>query len=93
MPRVIVLSVVGLVAVAAGLGLLLGKRAVTTTETDVIEQVAARYVAETGAALTDCAARPAASTGLWLVVACAGHEYFVDRFGRIVDVTRPGAAS
>ena len=65
----------------------------TTTETEVIDRVAARYVAETGAAATDCAARPAVSAGLWLVVACAGHEYFVDSFGRVVDVARPGAAT
>lgn len=93
MPRMIVLWVVVLVAVVAGLGLLLGRRAVSTTETQVIERVAARYVAETGAAAADCAARPAVSAGLWLVVACAGYEYFVDSYGRVVDVTRPKAAS
>ena len=35
----------------------------------------------------------ALAAGLWLVVACAGHEYFVDGFGRVVDVKRPGAPS
>lgn len=91
--RLIYLPVLGLVAAVAVLGLLLGGRAATTTETQVIDRVADRYASETGAARSDCAARPAESNGLWLVVACAGHEYFVDSFGRVVDVVRPGAAS
>ncbi|HKL65843.1 MAG TPA: hypothetical protein VJ886_07015 [Roseovarius sp.] len=91
--RLIYLPVLGLVAAVLVLGLVLGGRAATTTETEVIDRVADRYVTETGAARSDCAAQPAASAGLWLVVACAGHEYFVDGFGRVIDVTRPGAAS
>jgi len=91
--RLIFLPVLGLVAAVAVLGLMLGGRAATTTETAVIEKVAARYAAETGAARSDCAARPAASADLWLVVTCAGHAYFVDSFGRVVDVSRPDAAS
>jgi hypothetical protein len=84
-----------LVAVAAGIGLLLGGRAVLTTETDVIEAVADRYLAEAGAGAerTDCQARVAQSDGLWLVVICenaegAGYEYFIDRFGRVADRKR-----
>ena len=91
--RLIYLPLLGLMAVVAGLGLMLGGRAASTTETEVIERVAARYVAETGAAATDCAARPAVSAGLWLVVACRHHAYFVDSYGRVVDVARPGASS
>lgn len=91
--RLIFLPVLALVAAVAVLGLLLGGRVATTTETEVIDRVADRYVSETGATRSDCAARPAASADLWLVVACAGHEYFVDSFGRVVDVARPGAAS
>lgn len=86
-----------LLAVSLGgvaLALLLGGRAVTTTETQVIEQVAARYLAEGGAARSDCQARPAQSEGLWLVVICepggGGTEYFIDRFGRIADARRVG---
>ncbi|MCR9147083.1 MAG: hypothetical protein NXH74_07760 [Rhodobacteraceae bacterium] len=87
-----------LLAVALGgvaLALLLGGRAVTTTETEVIERVAARYMAEGGAARSDCHARPAQSDGLWLVVICeagdgGGMEYFIDRFGRVADVRRVG---
>jgi len=82
-----------LVLAVAGIGLLLGARLVLTTETDVIERVAARYVAEASpqAQLSDCQARPAQSDGLWLVVVCAsaqgqgGVAYFVDRFGRVRD--------
>ncbi|MDR9394589.1 MAG: hypothetical protein RI571_09795 [Roseovarius sp.] len=93
MPRwVWFLSLGGLVAVVAGLGLLLGGRAVLTTETAVIERVAARYVAEAGggAAVSDCAARPARSARLWLVIACDAGEgpkrtYFVDDYGRVAD--------
>lgn len=75
------------------LALLLGKRAVTGSETEVIKRVAQRYVAEAGgtARQQDCAARPAQSAGLWLVVTCRpatgpGIEYFIDRFGRVVHV-------
>ena len=78
--------VLALIAVA----LLLGKRALTTTETEVIERVADRYVSEMGDSTRrmDCAAVPAASEGLWLVVSCTDlHgvriDYFVDRFGRV----------
>jgi len=88
--RLIYLPLLGLVAAAAALGLLLGGRVVATTETEVIDRVAARYVAETGAARTDCHATPAQSAGLWLVVTCAGAdggrvEYFIDRFGDVTD--------
>ena len=93
MPRVIFLPVLGLVAAVAALGLVLGGRAATTTETEVIERVATRYIKETGGGRSDCAARPATSAELWLVVSCGGHAYFVDSHGRVVDVARPGAAS
>jgi hypothetical protein len=88
--RLIFLPVLGLVAAVAVLGLVLGGRAATTTETEVIDRVAARYVAETGAVREDCAARPAASAGLWLVVACGEHAYFIDSFGQIVDWEKEG---
>jgi len=93
--RLIYLPLLGLVAAAAGLGLLLGGRAATTTETDVIERVAERYLAEAGAgaARSDCAARPAVNDALWLVVACGDYEYFVDGYGRLVHRNTPGAAS
>lgn len=93
--RLIVLPVAVLLLAAAGIGLSLGLRAVGITETEVIDRVAARYVREAGeeARHTDCAARPAASAGLWLLITCGRHEYFVDDRGRLVHVNLPDAAS
>ncbi|PKQ14015.1 MAG: hypothetical protein CVT70_00710 [Alphaproteobacteria bacterium HGW-Alphaproteobacteria-1] len=89
MARPFLLSLAGLVGLAGVLGLMLGLRAFDTTETEVIERVAARYVAETGGTVSDCAAWPATSAGLWLVVICGSEggrvEYFVDRTGRVAD--------
>lgn len=86
------LPLTGFVAALIGLALLLGMRAATTTETQVIDRMAARYLQEAGAGAlrTDCKAVPAQSSGLWLVVICErptgqGVEYFVDRFGRLAD--------
>lgn len=86
---------IGLVLLTAVLALLMGIRVATTTETDVIERVAALYLDEAGAkaARTDCRAVPAQSEGLWLVITCVGAdgngvEYFIDRFGRVADTTR-----
>ncbi|MEI4231885.1 hypothetical protein [Roseovarius sp. D22-M7] len=93
--RLMVLPLVALIAVVAGIGLLLGGRAVTTTETQAIERMAALYLDEagTGAARSDCAARPAMSDELWLVVTCGRYEYFVDPYGRLAHRNRPGPAS
>lgn len=78
--------VAALVALAAVMGYLLGARSAAPDEAGVIARMAALY-AEEGGRASDCAARPAASDGLWLVVrcACAGaaREYFVDDFGRL----------
>lgn len=91
----LVLPVLALIAAVAGIGLMLGGRAVLTTETEVIEQVAARYLTEAGAGAVpaDCAARPATSADLWLIVICGEFEYFVDGYGRLVHVNAPEAAS
>mgnify|MGYP001604172000 CR=1 FL=1 len=70
MSRLQVLSLSGLLLAAAGLGLALGLGAVPPGETEIIEAAAARYVAETGGAPTDCAARPAAIDGVRLIVTC-----------------------
>ncbi|WP_297774772.1 hypothetical protein [uncultured Roseovarius sp.] len=93
--RVIFAPILALVALAGGIGLLLGGRAVLTTETEVIERMAARYLEEAGAgaARSDCAARPAVSDDLWLVVACGDYEYFVDAYGRLVHRNAPKVAS
>jgi hypothetical protein len=89
--RLLFLPVVALIAAVAGIGLMLGGRAVQTTETEVIERMVTRYLTEAGvgAARTDCAARPAMSADLWLVVVCGRFEYFVDAYGRLVHVNAP----
>ena len=94
MPRwMFFIPVIALVAATAVIGLSLGRKATTVTETDVIVQIAGRYVAQIGGAArpTDCTARPAVSGGLWLVITCAapgqrGQEYFIDRFGSVRHV-------
>ncbi len=93
--RLIFLPLVALIAGVAVFGLILGGRAVSTTETDVIERMAARYLDEAGegADRSDCAARPAASEDLWLVVACGSYEYFVDPYGRLAHRNGPEPAS
>lgn len=93
--RLLFLPVLALIAAVAGIGLLLGGRAVLTTETEVIERVAARYLADAGqgALRSDCDARPATSADLWLVVVCGRYEYFVDAYGRVAHVNVAGAAS
>lgn len=93
--RLIFLPLLALLAAVAGIGLLLGARAVTTTETEAIDRMAERYIIEagTGAQRTDCAARPAASEDLWLVVTCGEYEYFVDSYGRLAHSNRPEPAS
>jgi len=89
---------VALILCAGVLGWLLGVRSVTPGETEVINRMAALYVEEGGRA-TDCAARPAASDGLWLVVRCgcaeteAAREYFVDDFGRLAHRRANGAVA
>jgi peptidoglycan/LPS O-acetylase OafA/YrhL len=89
--RLILLPLMAVVLAGAGLAAVLGVRAATTTETEVIARVAALYVAEAGggAARTDCRARPARSAELWLLVICErdgrGRQYFIDRFGRVAD--------
>ncbi|PVA12096.1 hypothetical protein DC366_02795 [Pelagivirga sediminicola] len=91
--------VIALVAASAVIGLSLGRKAARTDETDMISQIAARYVAEAGGAarVTDCTARPATSQVLWLVVTCMapgreGREYFIDRFGAVRHVAHLPAA-
>ncbi len=92
MPRWIFFApLIGLIAATAVIGLSLGRKAATTTETATIERMAARYVVDAGGAarITDCTARPAVSAQLWLVVTCTppggpgAFEYFVDRFGAL----------
>jgi len=87
--------VLALIAVVVGIGLMPGGRAVTTTETEVIERMAARYLGEAGrgAVRSDCAARPAVSGALWLVVACRDDAYLVGAYGRLVHRNAVESAS
>lgn len=70
--RGMILPVAALLAVAGAMGLLLGFRALPPGETEIIDAVAAEYVAETGGTATDCAARPGARAEVRLVVNCYG---------------------
>jgi hypothetical protein len=72
MTRGLLLPLAGLVTVALALGVLLGLNTSLPSETDIIEAAAANYVAETGGARTDCAARPSAMEDVRLVVICNG---------------------
>ncbi len=85
----IFVPLIGVVAAVAVLGLSMGRKAALSSESEVIEAVAERYVDEGGMARSDCRARPAVSENLWLVVTCSrqnvGFEYFIDRFGRVAD--------
>lgn len=77
-----------LIAASAVVGLSLGRKAARSSETEVIAQIAARHARETGGQASDCAARPATSAELWLVVSCvskggAGRVYFIDHFGAV----------
>lgn len=85
--------VAGLVGMAA-LGLWLGLRALPPGETEIIAAQAARYVAQTGGAPTDCAARPAAIDGIRLIVTC-GQDWAVavDEWGRPVALPDGGAGT
>lgn len=80
----------------AFLGLRWGWIAVKTTETDVIETYASRYLTDrerdgtgTDARITDCVAYPGETPGIWIVVSCGPtpldltrhYEYYVNRLG------------
>jgi hypothetical protein len=65
------LPVAVLVVLAAAGGVLWWSSIAPLPETRIIDAAAAAYVADTGGALTDCAARPSALEGVRLVVICA----------------------
>ena len=86
MPLSVLQSVIVLAGLTAIVGLWLGLQRSRITETDVINAYAARYVEETGGAVSDCAARPGEDARVWMIISC-GHapeitRYFVDRAGR-----------
>jgi hypothetical protein len=82
------ISLGALVALAFCAGLLWWVRSVPPSETAIIEAAAADYVARTGGALTDCAARPSALPEVRLVVICAEGAWVAafDDYGRPVAI-------
>lgn len=86
---------VGLMAVIAVYAWSEGQKAANLTESDVIEAMAARYLASAGpdARRTDCVARPSSEN--WLVVTCSRDNqdwrYEVSRLGVLVKETVPRA--
>lgn len=94
MRRGIVLQLAGLLLLAGVVGLYLGLRAVPPTETEIINAVAAEYVAQTGGALTDCHAEPSTLDGVRMVVFCQPQTgsprlYPVDAWGVMVETLDP----
>ncbi|MEM6385705.1 MAG: hypothetical protein AAF718_05660 [Pseudomonadota bacterium] len=93
MPRQVLIVTAILCLVAGGLGLWLGYRNATLSESDVITAAAARWSSETGIRdLTSCVA--IAGTGeVWLEVTCGMEEtkrrYAFDRKGRLLKQAGP----
>jgi len=86
----IVLPLAALLAISGALGLMWGLRSVPPGDTEIIEAVAAAFVAETGGEMTDCFARPGPSADIRMVVTCAAPDAppwqrAVDPMGRIID--------
>jgi len=71
MPRLHILSLAALLLCAGVFGLIWGLRAVPPGETEIINAVAAEYMAETGGDPSTCFARPSEAEGVRLVVICA----------------------
>ncbi|MEP2642038.1 hypothetical protein [Roseobacter sp.] len=82
----------------------MGWIAAFTTETDVINTYAARYLEDRahdeigqGAKPTDCVAYPGKTHGIWIVVSCGPshfdarrhYEYYVNRFGGLEFSSSP----
>ena len=90
MGRGLLLPLIGLATFALAFGLWAGLRAVPPTETEIILDMAARYVAETGGQATDCAGWPPPVDGVRMVVIC-GPDWAqaVDDWGRPVDLPDP----
>lgn len=84
------ISIVGLCLFATAIGVVAGVRALPPSETEIINAAAARYVAETGGALTDCYARPSGLSEVRLVVICETEAGVwlrgFDRLGREVGL-------
>ncbi|MEL6645322.1 MAG: hypothetical protein AAFQ79_15430 [Pseudomonadota bacterium] len=90
MTRPVVFVAGGLCLVALVAGLWLGSGQAGLTETEVINAMADRYVAETGGARTECLAVPGSAEKVWLEVRCGSGDglavYPVDHRGRLIAV-------
>lgn len=77
-----------MVVLALLVGVLWGMRSLPPSETEIINEAAAAYVAETGGRPTDCAARPSQLADVRLVVVCADGAWVAafDAHGRSVTV-------
>ncbi|MEJ6392286.1 hypothetical protein V8J82_03410 [Gymnodinialimonas sp. 2305UL16-5] len=93
MIRRIALPLAGLLIVVGLVGLYLGLRATPPSETEIITAQAARYVAETGGAPTDCYGVPSGVEGVRLVVICEaeGAEAWFAAIGPAGELLDPGA--
>lgn len=89
---------------AALLGLRQGLRSSQTTETDIINAYASRYLEARrdagtgmGAGLTDCVAYPGQEERIWLIVSCGPspfdaarhYEYTIGRRGQLLRTRGP----
>lgn len=91
MGRGLILPLAGVLTAAAAFGLWAGLRAVPPSETEIILEAAARYVAETGGQPTDCAGWPPPIEGVRLLVVCGDTwAQAVDDWGRPVPLPDPG---
>jgi len=90
MTRNVILPIAAIAALAGAFGLYLGVVSIPPSESDILDHHAARYVAETGGALTDCYGVPSGVEGVRMIVVCdpaGGAVWFVavDAAGRAVD--------
>lgn len=105
MPRWLWFSPLALITVLVGLwAFRLGWIAAHTTETEVINHYAQKYLADRsrdgtleGASVTDCVALPGEGKGIWLHIVCGPsptdgsrqYEYEVNRFGKYIRGWNP----
>jgi hypothetical protein len=90
MNRSVVLPIAAILALAGAFGLYLGVVSAPVSESEILEFHAARYVAETGGARTDCYGVPSGVEGVRMIVVCEreGSEAWfvaVDEAGQAVD--------
>ena len=89
MPRKVLIVTAILCLLAGGLGLWLGLKDASLTESDVIAAAAARWSSETGQSdFTTCVAYAGLAREVWLEVTCGMEEtkrrYAFDRQGELI---------